>query len=166
MPPIHISSTIEQDWQQFQDALATCLGALEEDEFFVISAKAKINYFVQFAQHGGFGMRLEAVGNDFIEPNDALTVEDYDRLVTMGWQRATYRMPGDPAPGSEPMEGSPNFFIDTPAPVDYEAVAAIAVCSLREIYKIKSPLRLQYKAWHRDKTSIRFPMLKIRREAC
>ena len=151
--------TVEQEWQRFQDDLAACLGAMEDDEYLVISAKHRQNCYVQFAQGGSFGMRAEAVGNSYADPEEALTTDDYDRMVFLGWMRATV------TPGESSPDGSPNFFIETPAPVDYGAVAELAVRSLRDIYKIGHPRRLQYKAFNRKGTSIRFPSLRIKREA-
>jgi hypothetical protein len=161
MSPLKLAPTAEQEWQQFQDDLSLCLGALEEDEYLIISDKDK-NYYVQFAQQGNFGMRCEAAGNAFIEPEDALTVNDYDHMVDIGWQRAT-DPPDDQGSNSNP-DGSPNFFIAAAAPVDFKSVAQIAVQSLREVYEIKHPGELEYKAFHHNGTSIRFPTLRIRRK--
>jgi hypothetical protein len=143
--------------------LAMFLGALEEGEFLILSSRQKIYYYVQFAQLGIFGFRAEAACNSYSSPEDALTVDDYKRMVVLGWQRATdppFEAPEDcGTPG-----GSPNFFLDTSAPVDHMALATIAVDSLRSVYKIGHPEELQYKAFNCEGPSIRFLTLGIRRE--
>ena len=154
--------TTEADWSRLTDDLTLCLGELDEDEYLCVSFK-HANYFVQFAGRGKFGMRAEAACNSYIIPPEAvLTVEDYERMTTLGWNRAT-----DPPPelAIEPLtpDGSPNFFVQAPAPVDFPALARLATRTLREAYRVSHPRHLEYKAFARDGSQIRFPMLRLKR---
>lgn len=150
------------DWDRFTADLTPCLSDLDEDEFLIISDK-KINYYVQFAAQGKFGMRIEAACNSFLEPHAVLTVEDYERMARLGWMRATNPPPtgsGEP----EPDTGSPNFYIDADAPVDFAAMARLTVATFQGVYRIGHPGQLQYKAFAKDHTQIRFPTLRLKRE--
>src|SRR5262245_38839292 len=130
----HTISDAESEWKQLTTDLAACLGDLDEDDFLIVSYK-RANYFVQFAGQGKFGMRVEAVANNFIEPPESrLTEADYAAMDDIGWQRATNVPPQDD--DEEPVDGSPNFFIDVSYPVDFELVADLAVRTLREVYQV------------------------------
>jgi hypothetical protein len=107
-------------------------------------------------------MRAEAVSNSFLGPRKALSVEDYDRMKKLGWLRATNEPPtasGRP----EPPDGSPNFYLDLALPVDFIALANLAKQTLRDVYRVRHPGELQYRAFARDKTLIRFPTLRLKR---
>jgi hypothetical protein len=152
---------IEDAWQLFTDDLALCLSDLDEDDFLIVMSKHK-NHYVQFAAQGAFGMRVEAACNTYIEPPDVLSVEDYALMAELGWEAATDSAEQDQSDERSP-DGSPNFFIDAERPVDYEALARLAVRSLREVYRVAHPGQLQYSAFGDDKSQIRFPTLKIKR---
>lgn len=151
----------EREWRRFAADLAPCLGDLDEDEFLIISEKTA-NYFVQFAAQGKFGLRAEAVSNSFIDPPKALSVEDYDNMMKLGWLRATNEPPTKGGP-PEPPDGSPNFYLDIALPVDFNALANLATQTLRDVYRVRHPGELQYRAFARDKTLIRFPTLRLKR---
>jgi hypothetical protein len=154
--------TAEGEWVRFQVDLVPCLRALEEDEYLIVRYK-EANYFVQFFAQGQFGMRAEAVSNSFIEPLEAcLTIEDYDRMSTLGWKRATNKAP-TVLEEREPPDGSSNFFQDLPLPVDIEALAALTIRTLREVYGVRHPGELVYKAFSLDGDSLRFPTLRLKR---
>lgn len=109
-------------------------------------------------------MRVEASSNAFILPIEAaLTVADYQRMDTLGWHRATNRAPtrrGEP----EPPDGSPNFFLDVPVPLDWDAIAQLSVRTLQEVYRVRHPGELSYRASSTDGTRVRFPALRLKRE--
>ena len=156
------ASAAERDWNRFATDLAVCLGDLEEDECLIVSCK-RANYFVQFAAQGKHGMRAEAVSNSFIEPPEALlSVEDYDRLIELGWLRATNEPPTEPGEYEAP-DGSPNFYMDIEPPVEFEALARLATQTLRDVYRVRHPGELQYGAFDDDGTEIRFPALRLKR---
>ncbi len=156
------AASTKEEWARLTSNLAACLGDLDEDEFLIISSK-QANLYVQYAAQGQFGMRAEAACNSFIEPLTALlTVEQFEQMVSLGWNRATNPPPmelGEP----EPADGSPNFYIDAPHPVDLVALAALGTETLRDVYVIRHPGALEYKAFAKDGTLIRFPTLRIMR---
>lgn len=59
-------------WPAFERKLAETLGALEEDQYLVVSAKRGWVY-VQFAAQGSFGLRAECVGNNYLDEAHALS---------------------------------------------------------------------------------------------
>jgi tetratricopeptide (TPR) repeat protein len=150
-------------WDELQCNLATALADLEEDEFLILASTAE-HYFVQFAGQGKRGMQAEAVSNSFIKDNAKLSAGACEDLLRLGWNAPTYV----PTKGVEqPADGSPNYHVDAATPVPYARLAALAVKTLRQIYGVRHPAELAYKAkaFAGDKTSIRFPLLKIQREA-
>jgi hypothetical protein len=150
-------------WDELQRSLATALADLEEDECLIIASKAE-HYFVQFSGQGKHGMRAEAVSNAFIMADAKLSAGACENLLCLGWNAPTYV----PAKGvEEPADGSPNYYVDAATPVPHVRLAALAVKTLRQIYRVRHPVELTYKAkaLAEDKTLIRFPLLKIQREA-
>ena len=156
-------SPTELAWERFTDALAECLTDLVEDEFLVISNKT-INYYIQFAGQGRFGMRVEAACNQYIVPPEAwLDWDDYRAMASLGWHRAT-TPPPEKVQGKPDPDGSPNFFIDIEYPIDSRKVAQLTVQTFRTVYRIGHPGSLMYKAFSRSGDKIRFPGLHIKRE--
>ncbi len=156
-------SPTELAWEQFTGALAECLTDLGEDEYLVISNK-RINYYIQFAGQGRFGMRVEAACNQYIVPPEAwLDWDDYRAMTSLGWHRAT-SPPPEMVKGKPDPDGSPNFFIDFEYPVDSRKVAQLTVQTFRTVYRIIHPGNLMYKAFIRGGGQIRFPSLHIKRE--
>ena len=148
------------EWDRLTNNLAACLADLLEDEFLVLSSKSA-NHFVQFAAQGQFGMRIEATSNVYVAPPAAvLSADAYSAMAKLGWKSPTG------VPGSEPNDpdGSPNFFLDLALPVDFRRVAAMAVKTLREVYRIQHPGQLQYKCFSGSVIEIRFPTLRLKRE--
>lgn len=151
----------DQAWHQFESDLALCAGNLDEDDYLIIAYK-RANYFVQFAAQGTFGIRAEAACNACIQPPEAaLSVDDYKRMRTLGWNGATETFEDNASPARDP-DGSPNFFIDVAEPVDFAALAKLTVQTLRMVYHIGHPGELQYSAFSQDGTQIRFPTLRIK----
>jgi hypothetical protein len=148
-------------WARFAIDLAACLGHLDDGDCLIIEY-APANYFVQFAHQGGFGMRAEAACNAYIEPSALLTVEDYERMRHLGWWSATETAEREDSDDRDET-GSPNFHLQFQAPVNWRAVANLAVLTLRDGYGIGHPARLQYTSFAEDGTRIRFPTLRIRR---
>src|SRR5664279_5054643 len=75
-------------WPAFERKLAETLGALEEDQYLVVSAKRGWAY-VQFAAQGSFGLRAECVGNNYLDEAHALRAGQMARLRRMGWSAPT-----------------------------------------------------------------------------
>ncbi len=156
-------SPTELEWERFAGALAECLTDLNEDEYLIISNKS-VNYYIQFAGQGRFGMRVEDACNQYIVPPEAwLDWDDYGAMTSLGWHRATSpraeKMQGKPDP-----DGSPNFFIDVEYPVNSRIVAQLTVQTFRKVYRISHPGNLKYKAFIGGGGQIRFPCLHIKRE--
>jgi hypothetical protein len=149
----------EQQWERFTGDLALCLADLSEDDFLVVSSK-RLDYYVQFAAQGQFGMRAEATSNAYIKPSEAaLSTHDYQAMAELGWKPPTESANSTPNP-----DGSTNFFVDIARPVDFGALAKLAVQTLRRVYHVNHPGTLQYKSFGRAGTKIRFPTLRIKRE--
>jgi type III secretion system-like peptide-binding chaperone len=150
-------------WERFQRRLAEVLPDLSEDEYLIITRK-QTNQFVQFAAQGQHGMRVEAVGNEFLSASAQLSDESIASLVAMGWHAPTYALTTKPADEDEPADGSPNFYLDAATPVPFGELAALAVRTLREIHRISHPGWLEYATLSADEgLSIRFPSLGIKR---
>ena len=150
-----------EEWELLRANLAQCLSALEEDEFLVLDFKRAV-YYVQFAAQGRFGMRAEAACNTYIDPPEArLSADDYRLMEQLGWHRATTLPPE--AGGDRSPDDSPNFHVDPASPIDYLALATLAVETFRLVYRVKHPGRLKYKAFASNGTQIRFPTLRIMR---
>ena len=71
-------------WPAFERKLAETLGALEEDQYLVVSAKRGWAY-VQFAAQGSFGLRAECVGNNYLDEAHALRAGQMALLRRIGW---------------------------------------------------------------------------------
>lgn len=80
----------------------------------------------------------------------------------MGWQRATESPPEEREGPSNP-DGSPNFFVDVPSPVDFRCLAELAVATFRTVDRVGHPGELQYKSFSRSGAEIRFPTLRLTR---
>jgi Flp pilus assembly protein TadD len=159
--PCEATPSLSDVWAEFQQNLTSALEGLENDEFLVIVARPE-HYYVQFAGQGEKGMRADAVSNTFIRPEFQLSEAARQSLGYLGWSEPTY-VPVDSE--KEPMNGSPNYHVDMAAPVPHARLAALAVKTLRQIYRVRYLGELTYKALAEDNTSIRFPSLKIQREA-
>ena len=151
-------ASTDQEWERFANDLALCLADLSEDEYLILSSK-RLNYFVQFAAQGKFGMRAEATSNTYIVPaEDALSTARCATMEQLGW-----KVPTEVPTSSSDPDGSPNFFLDLAPPVDFASLAELAVQTLRRVYGIHHPGELQYKSFTRSGAQIRFPTLRVKR---
>ncbi len=130
-------------WDEFARKLAGVLGAMEEDQFLILSFKGH-RAFVQFAAQGPGGMRVEAVSNSFLPPSEHLDRSATERLRKLGWRPPT-GSPAGSVPERDP-EGSPNFWVQLDPPVDFNAAAGLAVDTLVEVYRVPHPGFLAYRA--------------------
>lgn len=160
----HDAPTADEEWDRLTKTLALALYGLGEVEYLIVSSKPcdrHTNLYVQFAGQGRSGMRAEAVSNVYIEPPEArLSADDCAAMVRLGWEPPTNRPPEEHCP-TDDSHGSPNFFRDWPFPVDYEALAAVTTRTFREVYRIRLLGELEYTAFARNGTQIRFPNLCI-----
>jgi hypothetical protein len=150
----------DEAWSRFTEQLCEAIGALEEDEFLIVSIK-RSNRFVQFAGQGRFGMRAEATSNFYLPERESLGDAQHASLLGLGWCAPT-NLPDEIEPGPHRPDGSPNYFLDVAAPVPFDMLAIIAVETLTGVYGALHPLELEYTAFSEGGTSIRFPALGIR----
>jgi hypothetical protein len=153
----------DEAWSRFTGQLHLAIGALEEDEYLIVSIK-RSNRYVQFAGQGSFGMRVEATSNFYLPERESLGDAQHVSLLGMGWCAPT-NLPDQLEPGRHRPDGSPNYFLDVAAPVPFEALAMLAVDTLTGVYGASHPLELEYTAFAEGGTSIRFAALGIRRQA-
>lgn len=149
-------------WPPFTERLATALGSLEEDEFLILSVKQS-HRFLQFAAQGGFGMRAETTANHYLAPTERLDAVQVAALTAAGWRSPTGTPEGS-TPERDP-DGSPNFFVELPAPVVFDRVAELAVRTLSEILRIPHPGFLEYEAFDTAGRAILLPALGLKRAA-
>jgi hypothetical protein len=153
----------DEAWKRFARELCLAIGALEEDEYLIVSIK-RSNRFVQFAGQGSFGMRVEATSSFYLPQEQTLEEAQHARLLGMGWCAPT-NLPDQFEPaGQHPPDGSPNYFLDVAAPVPHDALAMLAVDTFTGVFGASHPLDLEYTAFSESGTSIRFPTLGIRRQ--
>ena len=145
-------------WTDFGGRLMQVLGALQEDEYLIISRKGS-NRFVQFAGQGAHGMRVETVSNYYLPENEQLGEVQHDLLLKLGWN-APCNLPDEF--GHEPV-GSPNYFLDLPPPLNLERIASLAVSTLLGPLDADHPLDLEYLSFAESGEAIRWPTLKLRR---
>ena len=148
------------DWPPFAEKLAGVLGALEEDQFLVVSVK-RSNRFVQFAAQGAFGMRVETTSNQYLTASERLGPGQFAALEAAGWRGPTGNA-GESTPEKDP-DGSPNFFVEYDAPVPFNAVAELAVHTLTEILRVPHPGFLEYEAFDASGNAILLPSLGLMR---
>jgi len=148
------------DWPPFTEKLAGVLGALEEDQFLVISVKLT-NRFVQFAAQGSFGMRAETTSNDYLTASERLGTRQLAALEAAGWCGPTGTA-GESTPEKDP-DGSPNFFVEYDAPVPFKDVAELAMHTLAEILRVPHPGFLEYEAFDTSGNAILLPSLGLKR---
>jgi hypothetical protein len=137
-------------WPAFEKRLAEALGALEEDQYLVVSAKRGWAY-VQYAAQGSYGMRAECVGNDYLDEAHALSAGQKAQLRKIGWSSPRGKL-------------SPNFFRDFDRPVPCADAARMAVRALTEVFEIPHPGSLVYKAFDKKDRPILVPTLGLKRE--
>ena len=105
-------------------------------------------------------MRVETTSNSYLDKPEQLNKRQIAALIDAGWHHPT-GTPTDSTPERDP-DGSPNFFVDLPAPVSFEAVANLAVRTLAEILRVPLPAFMQYKAFDGDGQAIALPELGLK----
>ncbi len=145
-------------WTDFGWRLMQVLGALEEDEYLIVNIK-RSNRFVQFADQGAHGMRVETVSNFYLPEDQQLGEVQHELMLKLGWN-APSNLPDEF--GHEPV-GSPNYFLDLPRPLDLQQIASLAVSTLLGPLDADHPLDLEYRSFAESGEAIRWPTLKLRR---
>lgn len=147
-------------WEPFAEKLAAVIANLEEDQFLILSKKRSFES-VQFAGQGSFGLRLETTSNYFRDQENQLTEQQVSSLTDLGWNLPT-RNPAISTPESDP-EGSPNFYIDLPLPLNFRKIADLTVSTFSEILSVPHPGFLEFDAFDADGNSVPLPTLGLKR---
>jgi hypothetical protein len=148
--PGDVSPHAERDeWGEFEPRLASALAAMSDGEFLVIDVVGQ-RTFVQFAQQKA-GMRAEVSSNAVLPPQSQLTRPQIDRLLQLGWRPPTGTVASSTP--EDDAEGSPNFFLDLPAPVDTARLAKLAVSTFVEVLQVPYPSGLIPQGWAEPMTS-------------
>jgi hypothetical protein len=145
-------------WAPFKKRLTSVLSQLEKDQYLIISAKG-LNRFVQFACQGEEGMRVEVTSNHFLKGRDRLNRRQISWLRAHGWNAPTGSQK-QATPEKDP-NGSPNYFVDLPAPLATEDIAHLAVDALVNGLEIPSPASLAYEAFDKSGKNIRIEELDL-----
>ena len=152
---------VPKHWWPFADRLLTALRNMKEDQFLVLSLKES-NRFVQFAAQGAHGMRIEATSNHFLSGRERLDDKKVRTLVRLGWRKPTGN-PEQATPELDP-DGSSNFFLDFPSPVDHFIVTNLAIRTLAQVFGVPHEGFLQYEALDYAGNSYALPDLQIKRQ--
>lgn len=146
-------------WASLAAALAVTLAQMEVDQYLILSVRDKPDYYVQFAQLGPSGVRVETVSNDYLEEWERLDDEAQAQLLTIGWQSPT-RGKGK----GRDTDGSPNYFREWELPVSYREIADLAVRTLNEVLEVRHPGLLAYRAFAKGGVEVILPNLGLVRE--
>lgn len=157
----HNSGDVPKHWWPFADRLLTALRNMKEDQFLVVSLKES-NRFVQFAAQGAHGMRVEASSNHFLIGRERLDDKQVRALVRLGWRKPT-GTPEQATPELDP-DGSSNFFLDLPPPVDHFIVTNLTILTLAQMFGVPHEGFLQYEAFDYAGNSYALPDLQIKRQ--
>lgn len=150
------------DWPAFAQRLASVLGALQEDQYLVVSLKGT-NRYVQFAAQGHWGMRAECVSNEYLSGPERLDERQLARLRELGWHDPTGSAP-ESTPERDP-DGSPNHFVECSAKAAVAGLADLAVTTLVDVLGVAHPGFLEYKAFDSRDQALVFDELGLRRVA-
>jgi hypothetical protein len=139
------------EWLAFQGGLAGVLGCLESGHYLIIETRDTDAYYVQFAADGSGGCRIEAVADRFLADWRRLDDTAKNRMRTLGWR-----------PPTDIGEGAVNWWRPS-ASGDEQAVAELAVATLRKVFGVVRPVGLRYKAFSQGEGAILLPTLGISR---
>ena len=154
------SKGIAPGWAAFEKGLAEVLFGLEEHQYLIISSKRGEAY-VQFAAQESFGLRAEAVSNNYLQESDRLRQDQIAALEELGWRRPTWKPRHRKT--RQRRVGSPNFFRDFRAPVPCDEIARLAVRTLTEVHGITHPGSLEYEAFQPRRGDLPLPALGLTR---
>lgn len=149
-------------WAPFRQALERVLANLGEDRVLILRAK-RSGRCIQFAGQGAHGMRAEVIGNAFLSDTDRLGPAQLARLDAHGW-RAPTGTPEEATPELDP-DGSPNPYLQLPAPVDAAALADTAVHTIVEVLEVTHPWWLEYHAFDAEAGPFEVPELGLKPSA-
>lgn len=152
-------ASIPQAWAPFSKKLAAVLSKLEMDQYLIISAKDS-NRFVQFANEGEAGTRIEVTSNHFLKGRDRLNRRQISWLRTNGWNAPTGDV-NEATPEKDP-NGSPNYFVDLPVSVAAKDIARLAISALVHVWGIPNSASLVYEAFGPNGRTLQFDQLGLK----
>lgn len=157
-PPVQ-PQVLSEAWVPFSQRLSSILQNLEEDQFIILTKKHS-KEFIQIVCQGSFGTRLETISNFFRDEANQLTEAQIANLIQLGWYFPT----GDQVFGTPEFipDGSPNFYYDAPIPIDFAALAGMAVKTFTDVLHISHPGFLEYQAFDQDGNSLPLPTLGLK----
>jgi len=147
-------------WHDFASALRQTLAHMAEDQFLILLCKGS-NRFVTFATQQK-AIRVEARSNHFLSGRDALSAKDIKALRRLGW-RAPTGSPEQATPERDP-DGSCNYFLELPLPVDFTQLTTLAVNTLSLVMGVPHEGYLAYTAMGVSGGDVSYPGLGIKRE--
>jgi len=127
-----------ESWDDFASRLTAVLSELETDEYLILESTAN-RRFVQVAFQD-FAIRVESVGEQYLEPSAALTAEQVAQLENLGYDPATLIAAED----DDAAEGSPNYWMELPTNAPRGSVATLMVDTLRRVHLVEAPRYLTY----------------------
>lgn len=133
-----VTAAAPQSWDDFTSRVVAVLQELEADDYLVLESRTN-GRFVQVAVQD-FAIRVESVGEQYLEPAAALTVEQLNELERLGYDPATH----DAELDDDTSEGSPNHWMELPTSTPLGSIAATMVGTLRNVHLVGSPRDLVY----------------------
>ena len=146
-------------WDDFASRLTGVLSELEAEEYVVLESTVN-RRFVQVAFQD-FAIRVESVGEQYLQPSAALTAEQVAELENLGYDSATHSADET----VDASEGSPNYWMELPTNAPRGSVATLMVDTLRRVHLVESPRDLTYGCGHLVHGHIPQPSLGIGRIA-
>ena len=143
-------------WDDFNSRLAAVLNELEVDDSLVLESTVD-GRFVQM-QVQDFVVRIESIGEQYLEPPSVLTAAQLNELEHLGYDPPTHSADLD-----DTTEGSPNHCMELPTNTPLGSVAATMVNTLRQVHLVESPRDLAYDCAHLNDGYIPQPSLGIPR---
>ena len=146
-----------ESWDDFTNRLTAVIGELEADDYVILESTTS-GRFVQLAVQD-FVLRVESIGEQYLEPGSALTVEQLAELERLGYDPATH----DAEIDDDTTEGSPNHWMELPTNTPAGSVAATMINTLRNVHLVESPRDLADDCAHLSDGHIPQPSLGIAR---
>jgi hypothetical protein len=140
------------EWASLEARVGEALGCLEDGHFLILQTRDEEPYYVQFAEDGDGGMRVEAVSNGFLHGWRRLDSTAKGRLRRLGWR-----------PPTDIGDGPANWWQPFSSPVPTERVAALAVATLTKAFDVARVSALTYRAFSRSGEEILLPTLGLDR---
>ena len=154
------SKNISSAWATFSAKLSAALDGLQEDQILILQKKGFDQDAVQFVGQGSWGVRAEVISNNFRPDENQLSEAQSVTLTQLGWNTPT-GSDDTSAPEIDP-DGSPNFYLDLPVPLDCGDLADIAIRTYIQVFRVTHPGLLQYEAFDAFGNPLALPALGLK----